>query len=34
MKKFYCYGKKGFCEEREEHGICPQNCPYIDNTGG
>ena len=31
MKKFYCNGKKDFCEV---NGFCPNYCIYIDNTGG
>ena len=32
MKRFYCYGKKGYCKERVR---CFESyCPYFDGSGG
>lgn len=31
MKKFYCNGKKDFCED---HDRCSKNCRYFDCSGG
>ena len=31
MKKFYCNGKKDFCED---HDRCSENCRYLDFSGG
>ena len=31
MKKFYCNGKKDFCED---HDRCSTNCRYFDCSGG
>lgn len=30
MKRFWCNGKKGFCDIR----ICPDDCEHIDGSGG
>ena len=31
MKKFFCYGKKDFCENTD---LCVANCQYCDGSGG
>ena len=31
MKKFYCKGKKDFCEDYDR---CSTNCRYFDGSGG
>ena len=31
MKKFYCNGKKDFCEDLDK---CSTNCRYFDGSGG
>lgn len=31
MKKFFCYGKKDFCENTD---LCVANCQYFDSSGG
>ena len=30
MSKFFCNGKKDFCDKD----ICPNDCEFFDNTGG
>ena len=32
MKRFYCYGKKGYCKKRT--GCFEDDCPHYDGTGG
>lgn len=30
MNRFFCFGKKDFCDEK----VCPMECAYCDGSGG